>query len=217
MALPVTHERAQQHRVDAWSPAIAYEIHDGLLQYIHAALMQLQSYSSRQCPSGGRAEGELYACETLLRDAIQEGQALVQGLTPSRKGGLVKSIESLVRKYRTHNGPSIELVVDGGPIVLSASHHLAVFRVVHEAISNALRHSGSPRIRIEISSCGEHAEILVRDWGCGFAVDGDFSGLGLPGIHRRARLLGADLALASSPEEGTSVRLRFPLGGMASS
>lgn len=210
MAPPVTHERAQQRRIDAWSPGIAYEIHDGLLQYIHAALMQLQSYSSRQA-SARQPESELHACETLLRDAIQEGNALVQGLTPSRKGGLVKSIESLVRKCRSPGGPSIELVAEGSPIALSASRHLAVFRVVHEAFSNALRHSGSPRVRIEISTCGDQGEVLVRDWGCGFPVDGKFSGLGLPGIHRRARLLDADLVLTSSPQEGTTVRLRFPL------
>ena len=89
----------------------------------------------------------------------------------------------------------------------------ACHRIVLEAVTNALRHSGAARVRVSLAEDAGRARITVADDGRGFstadrAPEGHF---GLQGMRERAQRLGAALAVQSAPGQGTSVELSLKL------
>jgi PAS domain S-box-containing protein len=91
-----------------------------------------------------------------------------------------------------------------------------LLRIVGEAITNARRHSGAHNILIAVWSTEETFYAEVKDDGKGCAVAHarlatQTGGMGIKGMHERARLLGADLNIESAPGEGTKVRLELAL------
>lgn len=189
---------------------IAFEIHDGLLQYANAALMHLQCCADLQGGLKEKAEVEFIRCLWLLQEVIREARSLMDGLKPPLAGGLAESLRSLVERQRSPHGPRIELHVDDPDICLPEAHQLAIFRIVQEGLSNAVRHSGSRRIQVRLSTVEGRTELTIRDWGRGFDPKRKRTGHGLDGIARRARLLAGRFVLKSLPNRGTTLRVDFP-------
>jgi signal transduction histidine kinase len=88
----------------------------------------------------------------------------------------------------------------------------ACYRVLQEAVTNAIRHARARRIEVVMDADGPELTLEVRDDGCGFDADGRPAGLGLLGMRERAELTGGQLDITSRPGEGTTVRACFPLG-----
>ena len=89
----------------------------------------------------------------LLQEGIDEARCLIRDLHPPvlEGVGLVPAIESLVAQQQTDRGGEIEFVAGESPLHLSGFQETSVFRIVQEALTNAVRHSGSARIRVEVS------------------------------------------------------------------
>jgi signal transduction histidine kinase len=93
-----------------------------------------------------------------------------------------------------------------------------LFRALQEALTNAVRYSGSPVVEVSIRAGGEEAFLTVKDYGCGipmevlrkFHEDGTGLGVGLSGMHERLHDLGGHLELTSD-EHGTTVGVHVPL------
>ena len=96
---------------------------------------------------------------------------------------------------------------------LEPEAELAVYRVVQEALTNAIKHAEANRIEIDLMESNSSIVATVRDDGCGFDVDAYVEkGLGLGGMRERARLLGGELKIDSAAGRGgTEVALRLPL------
>jgi signal transduction histidine kinase len=164
---------------------IAFEIHDGLVQYATAAHMHLQSAAKYLATRSPEASAQIAHGTALLQEVIDEARCLIRGLhLPMLEGAdLVGAIESLVQQQRTSRNEEIEFVSDGASLHLSPFQQTAVFRIIQEALTNALRHSGSRRIHVGLSRQADHVRIDVRDWGCGFDRHALHSGYGLKGIR----------------------------------
>lgn len=87
-----------------------------------------------------------------------------------------------------------------------------IYRVAQEAIANAGRHARATQVDVELKATGESAFLRIRDDGLGFDPVAARAGgrLGLDGMAERARLVGGELDLRSSPGAGTEVTLRLP-------
>jgi signal transduction histidine kinase len=83
----------------------------------------------------------------------------------------------------------------------------AMFRIGEEAISNAIRHAKPSSILILLVFEGQTVDLALRDDGCGFTNDRSQVGLGIRGMEKRARDIGALLEMSSSAGDGTSVRI----------
>ena len=205
---PELKERRDPHEQER--SLLAFDIHDGLLQYANAALMHLQCCAELQGGLNEKAEVEFVRCLWLLQEAIREARELMDGLNSPLAGGLVESIQSLIERRRSPHGPRIELNVDDPNLCLPEAHQLAIFRIIQEGLSNALRHSGSRRIQVRLSTLGDRTELVIRDWGRGFDPKRKRAGHGLDGIVRRARLLKGKSVLKSLPHRGTTLRVELP-------
>jgi signal transduction histidine kinase len=88
-----------------------------------------------------------------------------------------------------------------------------LFRVLQEALSNAVKHSGASWYRVSLRGIDDHIELEVMDNGRGFDVRGALaaSGLGLVSMQERLRLVNGELVIESKPGNGTLVRAVAPV------
>lgn len=192
---------------------IGMDLHDGLVQQITGARMQLESLLISGKLSPGPVRDTISDVVSLLRKAVEEARRVILGLRPPmlEDQGLVGAIEQLVAE-RKPGEPQVELRVPEplgrlGPVV-----EAAVYRIVQEAVTNARKHSRSERVEVSLREAAGRLEVRVEDWGVGFdpaQVKG--RGLGLQGICRRARLLGGLAEVHSAPGQGTRIAVSLPL------
>jgi signal transduction histidine kinase len=109
-------------------------------------------------------------------------------------------------------GLEVELVVEGDQAPLPAGVELSAYRIVQEALTNALTHSGSPRARVLVRYGERDLEVQVRDEGRGGgAAAGGRDGRGLVGMRERVGLFGGELRAGPGPDGGFTVDARLPI------
>jgi signal transduction histidine kinase len=86
-----------------------------------------------------------------------------------------------------------------------------LYRVAQEAISNALRHSGSPDVWVRLSARPRSAVLEVGDHGSGFEPADRHGGVGLNSMRERAKSVAGTLTISSRPGAHTTVRLSIPV------
>jgi PAS domain S-box-containing protein len=193
---------------------IAYDIHDGLAQYLAAAGMQFQVHDALQESSLGEARKAYETAVELVRQAHAESRRLISEVRPPviDETGLETAISHLVHEQRRHGGPQIEfdsnVQFDRLPPILEN----AIYRIIQEALTNACKHSKSKVARVSMTQEGQDVRLEVRDWGVGFDLESVKEGhFGLEGIRQRARLLGGRLVIESKPGAGTSIQVAVPI------
>jgi PAS domain S-box-containing protein len=193
---------------------VAFEIHDGFAQQLAGAKMQLEAAIRLHDAHPDQARNAFNAGLQLLREGIQESRRLVNGLRPPVLDafGVVAAIEHLILQARGREGPEIELEVEVRFERLAQPLENAMFRIVQESLTNAVKHSRSPVIRVHLADDGQRIQLTVRDWGVGFdpehVADGHF---GLREIRERSRLLGGRATIESTPGIGTAVHVELPM------
>jgi signal transduction histidine kinase len=90
---------------------------------------------------------------------------------------------------------------------------LGLFRVVQEALSNAIKHSGAGEAKVELMGGSQEIHLRISDSGAGFRVEDvrEKGGLGLVSMQERLRLMGGELWIESEPRRGTRIEARVPL------
>jgi signal transduction histidine kinase len=106
-------------------------------------------------------------------------------------------------------GLPVELHVEGEPKPLPPGVDLSAYRIVQEALTNALKHAGPASARIVIRYGPEAVELEITDDGQGL-IDGRQVGHGLAGMRERAALVGGDVESGSNGGRGYTVRARLP-------
>ena len=88
---------------------------------------------------------------------------------------------------------------------------MEVYRIVQEGLANSARHSGVDSAVVSISVRHQRLRIQLRDAGRGFDPNVAGSGIGLPGMAERARLIGGRLTINAAPGEGTTISISVPM------
>lgn len=202
------HEQRQQ--------MLAHEIHDGFVQHAAGALMCIQAWRQQREQGDGDTVELIEQAERALHDAVGEARRLIRGLRPAMldEGGPVPAIESFLQEVDPgEDGPHLALVNHSRFHRLTPSLETAIFRIVQEAVTNALRHSGADSIVVRLQQNDGELEIEVVDNGCGFDPTRIPAGhYGVRGLGERAQSFGGSAEILSQPGEGTTIRVRLPLG-----
>ena len=121
------------------------------------------------------------------------------------------ALEGLVGEF-SHHGPSISFAHEGVPANLPPDLALCVFRIVQEALQNALKHSQAKTISVQLRGNSEGLALTVVDDGVGFVVEGvGYQGLGLISMAERVEAMGGSFNVWSSPNRGTRLTASMPL------
>jgi PAS domain S-box-containing protein len=192
---------------------IARELHDDTAQRL-ATLMVKVRLLSKDTDEAHRAQGLAELREQILETA--EGvKRIARGLRPPEleEVGLRSALQAHTRSLWEAAGFRVEVDMEPVEHILDVEAKLCLYRIVQEALSNALRHSGSDHARLIIWVEGGKVSALVEDGGRGFHTAGasqDGAGLGLLGMQERAVMLGGRVLVDSTPGEGTRVRIDLP-------
>jgi signal transduction histidine kinase len=107
----------------------------------------------------------------------------------------------------------VDLTVEGEPVDLAPGLDASAYRIVQEALTNALKHAGPAHAHVIVRYTPETLELEVLDDGTGTGiVDGARPGYGLAGLRERVAIFGGELESGARAGGGYAMRARLPLG-----
>ncbi len=170
-------------------PLIAYDLHDGVAQYLASALMHLENYERCRAPQREDAANAFREGVELIKRSIHELRSLIRGLHQATiEANLVDAFQGLIEDYQSMS--QIEFIHDLPPLQLDPWLTSTLFRIAQESLTNACRHSRSEKIRVELIQHDGQLRLAVKDWGVGFDTKAVYgTKFGLCGIRERARML----------------------------
>jgi PAS domain S-box-containing protein len=200
----------------AW---LARELHDDIAQRLTVLAMNLGQLSRNpRCSAAEFREGIGQA----MRQASELGsdmQALSHRLHSSKLEylGLESAASSFCRELADLHNVEVKFHSDTIPSTLSQDIALCVFRVLQEALLNALKHSGSRRFQVSITGKPDALFLSVLDEGIGFDISDapKGRGLGLVSMKERMKLVAGKLRIDSQPGKGTTIHVEVPLASKA--
>ena len=191
---------------------IARELHDHLSQQLALLAVDLQQLAIRKMPARDM-EAALQESWRRTTEIASDVHGISHRLHPSKMEalGLVATAQGHCRDISRQSLP-VHFSHADVPAGIPADSALSVFRILEEALSNVLRHSGATEARVALLGTGTHIVLRVADNGRGFIETGRKpSGIGLVSMRERLQLLEGTLSLTSVPAKGTVLEARIPL------
>jgi two-component system sensor histidine kinase UhpB len=187
---------------------VARELHDEVSQALTAVVLQLDRVGRGADATVGPDVAE--ARET-VRASLEEVRGIARRLRPEALDdlGLRSALAALTNDVTRRTGIVVERRVAPDLPTLDPEEELVIYRVAQEALTNVVRHAGTPEAQLQLGVHDGIVELRVCDRGAGFQTNGGGAGGGLLGMRERAVLIGAELEVSSDAGVGTTVRLRL--------
>jgi signal transduction histidine kinase len=194
---------------------ISRELHDELGQILSAINMQI--LACRGMAGTDELVDRLDECSDMVREAIDQVRQLATELRPSVLDdfGLDTALRWIVERQAARANLRISYESRDGGRRFPLDVEAACFRIVQEAVTNAVRHSGGTRVRVFHVNDGGRLTVRVEDDGRGFDPKEPAHrpihklSLGLVGMRERAESLGGRIAIRSAMGRGTVVEVEF--------
>jgi signal transduction histidine kinase len=196
---------------------IARELHDVVAHSVSVMTVQAGAVRRLLRPEQERERLALEAIETTGREALTEMRRLVgllrdQGSTPDfAPQPSMRTVDVLVGTVREAGLP-VELEVEGEPRELPPGVDLSAYRVIQEALTNALKYAGPAKAWVTVRWKEGELEVEVANDGRSEPV-GDGGGHGLAGLRERVSLVGGSIESGPRAGGGFVVKAHLPLGG----
>lgn len=193
--------------------AFARDLHDELGQLLAGIRMGLDA-AERVRARGGDLQVEHQRLFELLDATLLSTRSLMAHLRPRILDdfGLVAALEWLAADTRERSGLDVRFRASPEDFEVPGDAATAVFRIVQESLSNAIKHAQARTLSIDITCDARRLEATVTDDGVGLPPPAArrAHSLGLLGMRERAAALGGNLELSSRPGGGTRVTVRLP-------
>jgi signal transduction histidine kinase len=121
----------------------------------------------------------------------------------------LRRIDELVAGTRA-SGLPVEVVIEGDPVELPPGVDVSAYRIVQEALTNALKHAGPAHARVIITYAVDAVDLAIVDDGAGGAA-ANGGGYGLAGMRKRVAIYGGRFEAGRRPEGGYTLHVRLPL------
>ncbi|MEZ4671626.1 MAG: histidine kinase [Anaerolineae bacterium] len=210
------YEQSKQLAVSEDRRRLARDLHDSVTQSLYCLTLFAEA-GQRLMRMGDheRVEKYLERLGKTAQDALREMRLLLYELRPLafHSGELIEAIQQRLDAVERRAGLSAHLITTPLP-ALAPRLEEGIYHIVLEALNNALKHSHSSVVSVDLSHEGETITLNVNDHGVGFSTIEAQSagGMGLSNMRERAEELGGTLSIKSSPREGTQVCAKLPTG-----
>ena len=191
---------------------ISRELHDEFGQVL-TAMGSMLGRAARHAPEGSPLRADLREIGEIAQTTLENMRGLSQTLHPSilDELGLESTIAWYLQTAEKQLGIHATYERSGDPVAIDATTAIHVYRVLQEALTNVVRHSGTTDARVALRFQPGSLTLDVADDGRGMAPAADHRGLGLVAMRERAAILGGTIAFITPPNGGTLVRLTVPL------
>jgi signal transduction histidine kinase len=194
---------------------IARELHDAIAHNVSMVVMQAGAERRVLEKGGGSPHEVLETIEQVGRGALTEMRRLI-GMLRSDAGeplapepGLA-DVSLLVAQVREAGLP-VDLSIEGARRELPLGIELSAYRIIQEALTNALKHAGDARASVLVRYGEDSLELEIRDDGAGAAAAVVSGGHGLVGMKERVALYGGQFDAGHSAGRGFAVRVLLPI------
>jgi PAS domain S-box-containing protein len=193
---------------------ISRELHDDINQRLAIVSADLDALLHVLPPGSKRARLKAARAVGMVKDLVRDVHGLSHRLHSSRLDllGLVAAAAGLCNELSAP-GMRIDFHSEGVPRHLRKDVKLCAFRVLQEALQNAVKHSSAQLVQVTLLGRERDIQLMVRDCGSGFdpCEAEKRSGLGITSMRERLRAVRGSLAIESKPKEGTTICARIPL------
>jgi signal transduction histidine kinase len=190
--------------------ALARELHDEVGQFLSAILMETEGAECADQAADVREH--LDSIKTLAEKTVNQVRDLALLLRPSMLDdlGLAPALNWHARETSKRTGLNVMVSADDTINSLPDEHRTCIYRLVQEAVNNAVRHAKARTVEVAVRREDQMVNVTVQDDGAGF--DTRFMrGLGLLGMEERVRRLGGRLKISSELGRGTMVHAGLPV------
>jgi len=194
---------------------IARELHDDIGQRLALLMMRLEGLKPKLPASFPELRHEIQDAGKQLEGLGSDIQILSRSLHPSKLQylGLVQGAASFCSELSATQKVEIDFQSENIPADLPQEISLCLYRVLQEALQNAIKHSGSRRFEVFLGGSSKGIHLAVHDSGVGFdpvkAMKGH--GLGLTSMKERLKLVNGSLFIDSQLHHGATIDARVPL------
>jgi signal transduction histidine kinase len=205
-ALAAERQRATSDARVAERARIAREMHDAISQHLFG-LRMIAAGMRRADPGNQQAR----AIERISEEALRDMQTLLTELRSASLGGggLAAALLEICAAYRDRLGVTVDASVDEVTVPAAVEH--ALLRITQEACANAVRHGGTRRLAVSLTSQDGQVELAIRDGGSGFDPAARQTGSGLAHIRDRVAEIGGTVDIDSAPGRGAALTIRVPV------
>ena len=212
-ALATIHQRLIDAQEEERS-RIARELHDDIGQRL--AVLSIDLGALAQAGGAPATEGrqKIERAREEVMGIATDVQALSHRLHPARLEylGIAAAAAALCREVSSDRDLEITFHADSVPEGVSRNVAVCLYRVLQEALQNAIKHSGTRKIDVTVRGGVDQIELIVRDFGAGFEVSTtEGRGLGVTSMKERARAVRGRLVILSEPQHGTTIHASVPL------
>jgi signal transduction histidine kinase len=202
----------QSHEEErAW---IATKLNEDLCQRLTGLNLQLHSLSMGSPDNVNQMRARVEKLSGQFGDLTSEIQAIPdQSYHTLELLGLVASVRTFCQQMSERHGVTIDFRHEGVPDDLPNDVALALYRVLEEALGNAVRHAAARHVSVSLGGSRDEIRLDVADNGVGFDPETALrsQGLGLIGMRERLSLVDGECRIESQPGAGTRIRARVPL------
>ena len=192
---------------------IGRELHDDVNQRL--ALLAVELDRSDQSGSAKDLHNRFQEFKRRVMEIATAVEALAHELHSSKLEylGLAAAAKSFCREFSETHNVRIDFTQNGVPRNLPEEIALCSFRVLQEALHNAVKYSGTDHFEVDLWSTATDIWLRVRDFGRGFSVDDAMQtkGLGLVSMRERVNLVQGEIVIKSKPMAGTEITVRVPV------
>ena len=198
---------------------VSRELHDGVVQSLHAIAFRLYALRTRGTIAPGEREQELLEVQQLVQNEAANVRHLIQQLEPLDfdPRHLVDFLAGMVTRYRQDTGITARFVCDVSQVNLPPATCREIAGILREALANVRRHSGAQNVLVRLGHQHGGWLLIIEDDGRGFEFSGHFShaeleekGRGPLVIKQRVRAIEGELTIVSKAGQGARLEIKIP-------
>ncbi|MCH1625085.1 sensor histidine kinase [Ferdinandcohnia quinoae] len=195
---------------------LSREIHDGPAQMLANVMLRSQLID-KVFREKGNEDGfkEIKDLRKMVRSALYEVRRIIYDLRPMALDdlGLIPTLKKYLSTIEEYNSDTkISFIYIGSDKRIPTKFETALFRMIQEAVQNALKHAEAKEIKVKLEITRSHVIVVVKDNGKGFDIrEKKDNSFGLIGMRERVELLEGHLTIDSSIGNGTIIMIQVPI------
>ena len=191
---------------------IAYDLHDGVGQQLVGIALSAKLLEQELRAEHPAQAKKISAIVRLANETARHTRLTARSLEGADGVGDLKvALETLARTVRRNCRVAANVKTDASSFPVSTPAAAQLYRIVQEALHNAVEHGGARKVDIDLGVDHEDLVLTIRDDGKGFNGSASSNGMGLRIMRYRAQCIGGSCEVRSNRAKGTIVTCRVPL------
>jgi signal transduction histidine kinase len=213
LAIAGSYLREQQSRLTLLEERerISMELHDGVIQSLYAIGMSLDMART----ADNHENGVLAKAVSDMNTVIEDIRRYIMNLKASdqHQRTVQECLRDMIRRLHIPTSLDVEIDAPNSYPPFTGIAFEAICQIVHEAVSNVVRHSNASHLRVSVREMAKQFQIVIADDGQGFDLSGPGShkGLGLHNIQQRVLIYGGRVDIDTHPGQGTQLTITLPV------